>query len=210
MPPENRLTPIRRQEASEVALQPAQPSPTKVVYTGQTYLFHHAQLTLLHDLFLNFMLAFVIIAPMLVIVLGDLKIGLLAMVPNVFPTVAIYGALGWTGHPIDLALAMTACVALGIAVDDTTHFLIRFRELGGSLTTMDGPLQKTIAQCGPAMLHTTLIASASLLTFYFSKMQVVAQFSWAIASLLAVALLADVLMLPALLTLLRKKTPQAD
>ena len=55
------------------------------------------------------------------------------------------------------------------------------------------------------MWHTTLIASASMLTFYFSEMLVVSRFSWAISSLLAVALLADVLMLPALLFLLRKK-----
>ena len=181
------------------------PVPSKVVYTGQTYLFHHAQLTLLRDLFQNFVLAFVIIAPMLVVVLRSVKIGLLAMLPNVFPTVAIYGTLGWSGQPVDLALAMTACVALGIAVDDTTHFLIRFREFGGSLDSMDGPIEKTISQCGPAMWHTTLIASASMLTFYFSEMLVVSRFSWAISSLLAVALLADVLMLPALLFLLRKK-----
>jgi predicted RND superfamily exporter protein len=185
-------------------------TPSEVVYTGQTYLFHHAQLTLLQDLFQNFVLAFVIITPMLVIVLRSVKIGLLAMLPNIFPTVAIYGTLGWSGHPVDLALAMTACVALGIAVDDTTHFLVRFRDFGGSLATLDGPIEKTIAQCGPAMWHTTLIASASLLTFYFSEMLVVSRFSWAIASLLVVALLADVLMLPAILFLLGKKTnPEA-
>lgn len=183
----------------------ADPIPSDVVYTGQTYLFHHAQLTLLQDLFQNFVLAFVIITPMLVVVLRSIKIGLLAMLPNIFPTVAIYGSFGWIGQPVDLALAMTACVALGIAVDDTTHFLIRFREFGGSLDSLDGPIEKTIAQCGPAMWHTTLIASASMLTFYFSEMLVVSRFSWAISSLLAVALLADVLMLPAMLFLLRKK-----
>lgn len=188
-----------------VAFGGGSPVPAEVVYTGQTYLFHHAQLTLLQDLFQNFVLAFVIITPMLVIVLRSIKIGLLAMLPNVFPTVAIYGTLGWSGQPVDLALAMTACVALGIAVDDTTHFLIRFREFGGSLVSLDGPIENTISQCGPAMWHTTLIASASMLTFYFSEMLVVSRFSWAISSLLAVALLADVLMLPALLFLLRKK-----
>ena len=101
-------------------------------------------------------------------------------------------------------------MALGIAVDDTTHFLIRFRELGGTLETMEGPLQRAIAQCGPAMWHTTLIASASLLTFYFSEMRVRFSFQLAaIASLLVVALLADVFMLPALLLLLRPNELQA-
>ncbi|MEL7497382.1 MAG: MMPL family transporter [Planctomycetota bacterium] len=169
------------------------------IYTGHTYLFHHAQLSLLKDLFFNFLLAFAIITPLLIVVLRSLRIGLIAMIPNVFPTVVVFGMLGWLSHPIDLALAMTACVALGIAVDDTTHFLIRFRDYGGSLSQVDGPIQKTLAQCGPAMLHTTLIASASLMTYYFSNMLVVSRFSWAISLLLAVALVADVLMLPAIM-----------
>lgn len=180
-------------------------SKPRMIYTGHTYLFHHAQLTLLQDLFLNFVLAFVIITPILILVLRSLRIGLIAMLPNIFPTVAVFGALGWLAYPIDLALAMTACVALGIAVDDTTHFLIRFREYGGRLNNVDGPIQKTLGQCGPAMLHTTLIASASLMTYYFSNMLVVSRFSWAISLLLAVALFADVLMLPAVLFLIGKK-----
>lgn len=180
-------------------------SAPRVIFTGHTYLFHHAQLTLLQDLFQNFLLAFVIITPILMIVLRSIPIGLIAMLPNVFPTVAVFGALGWLGHPIDLALAMTASVALGIAVDDTTHFLIRFREYGGTLSQVVGPIRKTLAQCGPAMLHTTLIASASLMTYYFSDMLVVSRFSWAISLLLAVALVADVFMLPAALFVFGKR-----
>ena len=171
----------------------------RVIYTGHGYLFHHAQLSLLKDLFFNFLLAFAIIAPLLVVILRSFKIGLIAMVPNIFPTVVVFGALGWLTYPVDMALAMTACVALGIAVDDTTHFLVRFRDFGGSLSNIADPICKTLEQCGPAMWHTTLIASASLMTYYFSSMLVVSRFAWAISLLLAVALVADVLMLPALL-----------
>ncbi|MDA7923809.1 MMPL family transporter, partial [Mariniblastus sp.] len=101
-------------------------------------------------------------------------------------------------------IAMTACVALGIAVDDTTHFLIRFRDFNGRLGNVVDPVMQTIAQCGPAMLHTTLIGSAGLLVYYFSDMLVVSRFAWAISILLVIALLADVLMLPAMLFLFSK------
>ena len=173
----------------------------KLIYTGKTHLFQHAQLSLLADLFQNFLLAFIIITPILILVLRSLPLGLIAMLPNVFPTLLVFGGLGWIGIPVDLAIAMTACVALGIAVDDTTHFLIRFRDFKGRLGNVDTPIMQTIAQCGPAMLHTTLIGSAGLLVYYFSDMLVVSRFAWAISTLLVIALLADVLMLPALLFL---------
>lgn len=190
---------------TEDAPGPADDPPPRLVYTGQTYLFHHAQGTLLADLFQNFLLAFAIITPLLILVLRSLSLGLIAMLPNIFPTVVVFGGLGWWGFPVDLALAMTASVALGIAVDDTTHFLVRFRDHGGSLRHLREPMALTMSQCGPAMWHTTLIASASLLTYTLSDMSVVARFSWAISGLLAVALIADVAMLPAVLLLLGKR-----
>jgi predicted RND superfamily exporter protein len=181
----------------------------QLIYTGKTHLFHSAQVTLLHDLFLNFLLAFVIITPILIIVLRSVPLGLIAMLPNVFPTLVVFGWLGWVGYPIDLAIAMTACIALGIAVDDTTHFLIRFRDFGGRLDNVAMPIKKTIAQCGPAMLSTTLIGSAGLMVYYFSDMLVVSRFSWAITVLLLIALLADVIMLPAILFLFGS-SPRAE
>ncbi len=108
-------------------------APPVCIYTGKTHLFQHAQMTLLQDLFQNFLLAFAIITPILIIVLRSIPLGLIAMLPNLFPVMVVFGGLGWCDFPVDLAIAMTASVALGIAVDDTTHFLIRFRDSGGSL-----------------------------------------------------------------------------
>ncbi len=179
-------------------------SQPELIYTGKTHLFNHAQLTLLADLFQNFLTAFVIITPLLIIVLRSFWLGLIAMIPNVFPILIVFGGLGWFGVSVDLALAITACVALGIAVDDTTHFLIRFREFNGSLSNVDAPLKRTIAQCGPAMLHTTLIGGAGMIVYYLSPMLVVVRFSWSITLMLVIALLADVILLPAILLLFRR------
>ncbi len=180
------------------------------LYTGKTQLFHHAQANLLQDLFQNFLLAFIIITPMLILVLRSVRLGLIAMLPNVFPSLIVFGGLGWCGFSIDLAIAMTASVALGIAVDDTTHFLIRFRDFGGSLKNTRQPIFDTIGQCGPAMLHTTLIGGSGLIVYYFSDMLVVSRFSWAICVLLVIALLADVVMLPAILFLCGEKDSVAS
>jgi predicted RND superfamily exporter protein len=194
--------------SAEILARPENLSSTEakpqLIYTGKTHLFHSAQITLLEDLFLNFLLAFVIITPILILVLRSVSLGLIAMLPNVFPTLVVFGWLGWVGQPIDLAIAMTACIALGIAVDDTTHFLIRFRDFGGALDNLNVPIKKTIAQCGPAMLHTTMIGGAGLIVYYFSDMLVVSRFSWAITILLMIALFADVVMLPAILFMFAK------
>ena len=176
-------------------------SPVRLSYTGKNHLFHSAQLTLLADFYRNFLLAFAIITPVLIVVLRSFWLGLIAMIPNLFPIVVFFGALGWFNCPVDLAIAMTACVALGIAVDDTTHFLIRFREFGGTGSNVLRPIQKAISQCGAAMLHTTAIGSAGLLVYGISEMVVVKNFSLAITGMLVLALVADIFVLPALLLL---------
>ena len=184
-------------------------SPIRFSYTGKNHLFHSAQVTLLADFYRNFLLAFIIITPVLIVVLRSFWLGLIAMLPNLFPIVVFFGGLGWFNLPVDLAFAMTASVALGIAVDDTTHFLIRFREFGGSAVNVLSPVRQAICQCGPAMLHTTAIGSAGLLVYVFTEMVVVRNFSLAITGMLVLALLADVFMLPALLLLHTKQKKNA-
>lgn len=194
----------RLSEKDEFAV--AASHPIQLSYTGKNHLFHSAQVTLLQDFYRNFLLAFVIITPVLMVVLRSFWLGLLAMLPNLFPIVVLFGSLGWLNWPIDLAIAMTASVALGIAVDDTTHFLIRFRAFGGSTTNILGPVRKAISQCGPAMLETTAIGSAGLLVYGFSEMTVVSNFSISITCMLVLAIIADILILPALLMLHVKKS----
>ena len=189
---------IEREEFSSIT------SPIHLHYTGKNHLFHSAQVTLLEDFYRNFLFAFVIITPVLIVVLRSLWLGLLAMLPNLFPIVVLFGCLGWMDLPVDLAIAMTASVALGIAVDDTTHFLIRFREFGGNSKLVLEPIRKAIAQCGPAMFHTTAIGSAGLLVYGISSMVVVRNFSLAITCMLVFALLADIFVLPALILICAK------
>ena len=187
-------------------------SPVRLSYTGKNHLFHSAQLTLLEDFYRNFLLAFAIITPVLIVVLRSFWLGLIAMIPNLFPIVVFFGGLGWFNLPVDLAIAMTACVALGIAVDDTTHFLIRFREFGGTASNVLPPIRKAISQCGAAMSHTTAIGSAGLLVYAVSEMVVVKNFSLAITGMLVLALVADIFVLPALILLHTKseKTKPTD
>ncbi len=100
---------------------------TRLTYTGVIPLIYKAQRELLGDLVESFFLAFGVIALVMMITLRGIRSGLLAMVPNVFPAVTLFGLMGWLKIPIEIGSIMTASAAMGIAVDDTFHFLTWFR-----------------------------------------------------------------------------------
>ena len=66
----------------------------------------------------------------IVITLGfrSIRIGLMSMIPNLIPVLLTYGAMGWLGIKVELSTVVVFTISLGIAVDDSIHFLARFRE----------------------------------------------------------------------------------
>ena len=116
-----------------------------------------------------------------------------------FPTLLAFGGMGLIQYPIDIGIAMTASVALGIAVDDTTHFLVRLQELAGSGPRSLSVLQRAFHQCSRAMLQTTLIAGVGLGTFCAGELSAMVRFAAVLVLLLVIALLCDLFLLPALL-----------
>ncbi len=171
----------------------------RVTYTGVIPLIYKAQHELLNDLVESFLLAFGVIALVMVLELRGLRTGLLAMIPNVFPAVVIFGMMGWCSIWIEIGSIMTASAAMGIAVDDTFHLLAWHRR--GILQHMprQDSLRFAVHRCAGAMIHTTLVCSLALLVFSLSSFMPIRRFSWLMASLLMAALLGDLVLLPALL-----------
>ncbi len=195
------------------------PQTVSAVYTGIVPLVYHAQRELLDGLFKSFCLAFVMIAVVMLMLLlhncgvgmlqsfrsfltGILRAfaaGMLVMLPNVFPAVVTFGSMGWTGNLIDVGAMMTASVALGIAVDDTLHFLTWFRRALQGGRSRHQAIVEAFGRCAPAMTQTTLIAGLGLLVFWRSSFQPVSQFGLLMFVLLAAALVGDLIFLPAML-----------
>ena len=179
--------------------KPARMAGVTYEYTGMVPLFFVAQNELLDGLFKSFILAFVIIAVLMMFLLRSFRAGMLSMLPNVFPAAVIFGGMGWAGTIVDIGSMMTASVAMGIAVDDTLHFLHWFRH------GMDNGMDRREAviyafeRTSVAMLQTTSIAGMSLVMFYLSSFQPVAQFGLLMYWLLIGALVGDLIFLPALL-----------
>ncbi len=167
--------------------------------SGLMPLVHEIQQQLLQDLFVSFLTAFALIAVVMTIVQAGLWAGLLSMIPNVFPALTLFGILGWVGHPIDIGSIMTASVAMGIAVDDTLHFLTFFQRAMDTGISRKEAVLAAYTHCGRAMIQTTLICGAGLAIFIFSDFVPTARFAWMMVTLLAAALVGDLVVLPGIL-----------
>ena len=125
--------------------------------------------------------------------------GCVAMIPNVLPCLGMFGAMGWAGVAMDIGSLLTASVALGIAVDDTLHFVNWFYRALADGASRREAVRHAYEHCGPAMIRTTLICGLGLLVYVFSPFVPIARFSWLMFAMLSAALVGDLVVLPALL-----------
>ncbi|MEE8451236.1 MAG: MMPL family transporter [Thermoguttaceae bacterium] len=169
-------------------------------YTGLVPLVYKTQHELMRGLFKSLALAFVLIAAVMIVVLKSPTAGLLSMVPNLFPVVVIFGAMGWMGILIDIGTMMTASVALGVAVDDTIHYLTWYRRGLDAGHDRKGAAMMAYRRCATAMTQTTLIGGLGLAVFAFSTFTPTQRFGMLMLTLLFTALFGDLIFLPAVLT----------
>ena len=168
-------------------------------FTGTIPLFYHAQHQILSDLKNSFVTAFIFISLVLMIVLRSFPAGMVAMLPNVFPPLMVFGAMGWMGIPIEIGSVMTASVALGIAVDDTIHFLTWYRRGVKEAKSRLAAIRYAFEHCAKPMIDTTLICGFGVAAFMFSDFMPTVRFSRLLFVLLMAALVGDLLLLPAIL-----------
>ncbi|MEM6331098.1 MAG: MMPL family transporter, partial [Planctomycetota bacterium] len=189
-------TAAERSDAN-LALKPG--DSLSAVYTGIVPLVYKTQRELLASLQTSIGWATVLIACVMFVVLRSPGGGIVSMIPNVFPVVSVFGSLGWLGVKIDIGIMMTASVALGVAVDDTIHFLTWFRR--GIVQGLDRRSATLLAfdRCAVAMTQTTLIAGLGLAVFATSTFTPTQQFGYLMITMLGAALVGDLVMLPAIL-----------
>src|SRR6185295_1125526 len=97
-------------------------------FTGIAPLLEQAQHEIFDGFWKSFASAFVVIGIVMAIALKSVRTMLLAMVPNLVPLGIVFGILGWIGFPVDIGMMMTGSIALGISIDGTFHFLMRYLE----------------------------------------------------------------------------------
>jgi len=127
------------------------------------------------------------------------KVGLVAIVPNLFPIVINFGIMGWFGVELSMVTSLIASIAIGLAVDDTIHYLVRYnREFKKDLDDKRA-LKDTIKHIGKPIIFTTLTISIGFSILTFSSFKPTAIFGVMMVITMVSALVGDLILLPSLL-----------
>jgi len=169
--------------------------------TGSIYTLGDTVSGLIDNLLRSFGAAFLVITLFMVVLLRDIKLGLIAMVPNLMPIVFIMGLMGLVDVPIDMGNLMLASIAIGIAVDDTIHFLHQFKQARDAGAGTEAAIEHAVLHAGRAMVATSLVLSLGFSVFVTGSMLHLQRFGGLIALTALIALLVDVIFTPALLRL---------
>jgi predicted RND superfamily exporter protein len=167
--------------------------------TGAIPLIYKAQHQILKDLAWSFVTAFFFISIAMIFLLKSISAGLIAMLPNVMPPIIVFGAMGWIGKKVEIGSVLTASIALGIAVDDTIHFLVWYRKTIADGCSRFKGIRQTFDHCSRAMVDTTLICAVGVTPFLFSSYMPSFNFAFLLAAMMLTALSGALVLLPALL-----------
>ncbi len=184
-----------------------------VTLTGAVFTQFQVMRHLLADLIRSFGLALCVITLVMLLLLRDLRLGLIAMVPNLMPIVCVMGFMGAAGIPIDGANLMLASIAIGIAVDDTIHFLHQFKAHYSAHGLVEPALEHAFRHSGRAIVTTSVILTGGFIVFVASEMANIQNFGLLISLAIQLALFCDLMLCPVLLrTFFRDRvaTPSAS
>lgn len=151
----------------------------------------------------SFSVASVIIFFMMLMVCRSLKLTFISMLPNLFPIVCTFGLMGFFGIPLDVSTIMIASVTIGIAVDDTIHFIVWYRRNIDSGLKIESALLKTYQDTGKPILITSIILSVSFFIFVSGSVQPVKAFGLLAGLSMLFALIGDFFILPAMILIFR-------
>ena len=178
------------------------PGYVTIDYTGTTVVALKTNDYLVQSLVNSLGLALILISIIMAFMFRANSILFASLITNLIPIFTVLGILAWLGVSIRPPTAMTFAVALGIAVDDSLHFLLRYRkELGRGFNRVEA-IKTTIMNTGSALLITTSVLVAGFSILLLSAFLPTYQFGILSAGMIGTALICDLTLLPALCLLL--------
>lgn len=160
---------------------------------------------MLNDMALSLAVASIIILIMISFAFRSLRIGLISMIPNLFPLLACAAVLAAFDMPLSLEIVCAFTICLGIAADDAIHFLSRYQIEKRNSLNVDQALEISFIRVGQVLIVTTVVLLCGLGSVLFSSLPMYRAFTSVACATLSTALIADLIILPALLKLFDKK-----
>ncbi len=175
--------------------------------SGVSIVFAHLSQRNIDSMLVGTLIAMGLISLILLLVFRNVRLGLLSLIPNLIPLVMSFGLWGYLVGRVGLAASVVAAMAFGIIVDDTIHFLSKYMRARREGKSPPEAVRSTFRVVGQALWTTTAVLSAGFLVFASSGFEV----SWSLGLLvtltIALALLADFLLLPPLLMVIDRRKP---
>jgi predicted RND superfamily exporter protein len=172
-------------------------------FTGLSSLYLHMEFNLKESQIRSFLLAFVIIFAMMFFVCGNVKLTILSMIPNLFPIILTLGIMGWYKIPLDVSTIMIASITIGIAVDDTIHFIVWFKRNLASGMDIQSSLMKTFRDVGKPIAITSIVLFLGFFILIMGSIKPTQAFGVLTALAMLFAVMGDLFILPALLMIFK-------
>lgn len=153
----------------------------------------------------SMIIAGTVIFGVIFLALRSFSIGLLSFIPNLFPIVINFGIMGAMGVPLNTATSLISAVAIGIAVDDTIHFLFEYKAQRVSGQSINLSVERTIYKKGRAILTSSLILCIGFGVMVFSRFIPIVNFGSLSAVIMITAVIGDLILLPSVLCLFSEK-----
>ena len=184
-----------------VILEEELPEDIRYRMTGDAWLHAVCMDVFVRDLFLSLVTASVVIFLLISILFRSIRIGLISAIPNLFPLIMTVAWMKWNGYELTAGNVIVFAIGLGIAVDDTIHFLSRFRDEQKQRDVPDA-LHHTLVTSGKAIVLTTILVVSGLSVLVLSEFLPTVRFAELTAITMLTALPGDLLLLPAMLSFL--------
>lgn len=185
-------------------------SAAKITVTGIVAILMRTITAMSSSMVKSYLIAFVVIAVLMIFVMKNVRLGIFSMIPNLLPIIITLGMMGWCGLSLDAFTLLIGSIAIGLVVDDTIHFMHNFTKYYERSGDPREAVHQTLQTTGRAVLFTSLILSSGFFIFMFASMSNLFNFGFLTGFTILTALLAEFTLTPALMVLIvKKERPQS-
>lgn len=178
----------------------------KVTLTGTSIVFLNGTVYLVNNLYSSIAFAIIVIGLLMALLFNSLRMVLISMVPNLVPMIFTAGLMGFLEIPLKPSTILVFSIAFGITVDNTIHFLSRYRqEIKLKSWDMHGNIMRTIHESVISMLYTSIILFFGFLCFTASEFGGTIALGFLTSMTLLVAMVCNLVLLPAMLMSFHKR-----
>ncbi|MBW2296756.1 MAG: MMPL family transporter [Deltaproteobacteria bacterium] len=178
----------------------------QVTMTGMMTILFSTVVSAIYSAAESYTIAGVVITVMVILLIGSIRIGLLAMLPNLLAISIVMGLMAVFNFPFDLFTMLIGSIAIGLAVDNTIHFMHNFRRYFAEAGDVPRAVRETLLTTGRALFVTTVVLSLGFFIYMFATMNNLFYFGLLTGLTIILALVANFFLAPALMALIHRPT----